>query len=166
LLGSGSSSQSGRVDASPRVGIGRIAVAPYLDRAGIVVETDAGQVHAARHHLWAEPLEAGIRSTLRAELTTALGSEVSAVPSDHVVWDYRVDVHIDRLHGTMRGTALIDAVYFITPSMPDKATAEYRFRVSSALPREGFAGVVDAEAALIRELAQSIATALGGFSSN
>ena len=119
---------------------------------------EAGQVRAARHHQWAEPLDAGVRAYLRAEISAAVGYEVSATPVDGIAWDYTVDVHVERLHGTMQGMAVLDASYLV--SGPDTKATEYRFHGSLPLPREGYPGVVDAEAALARELAQSIASAL------
>ena len=57
---------SGRVDASARVGLGRLVVAPYLLASrGIVVEVAPGEVRAARQHQWAETLDAGLRWFLR-----------------------------------------------------------------------------------------------------
>ncbi len=115
LLRAEPAERSGRVEAPVRVGLGRVAVAPYLDQSGIVVETEAGQVQAAREHQWAEPLDAGLRSYLRAGMSAALGYDVSASRADLVHWDYTVDVYVDRLHGTMAGTAVLDASYRITP---------------------------------------------------
>ena len=152
--------QSGRVEAPVRVGLGRVTVAPYLDQSGIVVETEAGQVQAAREHRWAEPLDAGLRSYLRAEMSETLGYDVSASPADGIPLDYTVDVYLDQLHGTMAGTAVLDAVYRITPRPGAGDVAEYRFSRSAPLPREGYPGLVDAEADLARQLAQAIAASV------
>jgi uncharacterized lipoprotein YmbA len=159
LLRADPAERSGRVEAPVRVGLGRVDVAPYLDQSGIVVETEAGQVQAAREHQWAEPLGAGLRSYLRAEMSAALGHDVSASPADLAHWDYTLDVYVDRLHGTMAGTAVLDASYRITPRAG--AVTAYRFSRSAPLPREGYPGLVDAEADLVRQLAQAIAASLG-----
>jgi uncharacterized lipoprotein YmbA len=71
-----------------------------------------------------------------------------------------VDVYVDRLHGTMAGTAVLDASYRITPRPGAGDGAEYRFSRSAPLPREGYPGLVDAEAELARRLAQAIAASL------
>jgi uncharacterized lipoprotein YmbA len=160
LLRAEPAEQSGRVEAPVRIGLGRVAVAPYLDQSGIVVETEAGQVQAAREHQWAEPLGAGLRSYLGAEMSAALGYDVSARPTDLDDWDYTVDVYVDRLHGTMAGTALLDASYRITPRPGAGDAAAYRYSRSASLPREGYPGLVDAEADLARQLAQAIAASL------
>jgi uncharacterized lipoprotein YmbA len=149
-----------RVEAPVRVALGRVAVAPYLDQSGIVVQTEAGQVRAARQHQWAGPLDAGLRSYLRAEMSEALGYDVSARPADRVHWDYTVDVYVDQLHGTMAGTAVLDAGYRITPRPGAGEVVEYRFSRSAPLPREGYPGLVEAEAGLARELAVAIAASV------
>jgi uncharacterized lipoprotein YmbA len=160
LLRAEPAEQSGRVQAPVRVGLGRVTVAPYLDQSGIVVETEAGQVQVARQHQWAEPLDAGLRSVLRAEISKTLGYDVSARPTDLDDWDYTVDVYVDRLHGTMTGKAVLDASYRITPRPGAGDAAAYRFSRSAPLPREGYPGLVDAEADLARQLAQAIAASL------
>lgn len=162
LLRDGLEERSDRVEAPIRVALGRVVVAPYLDHAGIVVETGPGQVRAAHHHQWAEPLEAALRSTLRDALSRSLGYEVSARPAlgGAPPWDYRVDVSVDRLHGTMEGTAVLDADYRIVPHSAAGETAEYRLSRSTSLPRAGYAGLVEAEAELVRELARAIAASL------
>jgi hypothetical protein len=160
LLRAEPAERSGPVQAPVRVGLGRVTVAPYLDQSGIVVETEAGQVQAAREHQWAEPLDAGLRSYLRAGMSAALGYDVSARPTDLDDWDYTVEVYVDRLHGTMAGTAVLDASYRITPRPGAGDVAAYRFSRSAPLPREGYPGLVDAEADLARQLAQAIAASL------
>lgn len=160
LLRAEPAEQSGRVEAPVRIGLGRVAVAPYLDQSGIVVETEAGQVQTAREHQWAEPLGAGLRSYLGGEISAALGYDVSARPTDLDDWDYTVDVYVDRLHGTMKGMAVIDASYRITPRSGAGDIAAYRFSRTVSLPREGYPGLVDAEADLARQLARAIAASL------
>jgi hypothetical protein len=166
LLRAEPADRSGRVEAPVRVGLGRVAVAPYLDQSGIVVETEVGQVQAAREHQWAEPLDASLRSYLRAEMSTALGYEVSGSPADLAQWDYTVDVYVDRLHGNMSGRAVLDAGYRITPRAGGGDVAAYRFSRSAPLPREGYPGLVDAQADLVRQLAQAIAASLGEIGAN
>jgi uncharacterized lipoprotein YmbA len=152
--------RTGRVEAPVHVGLRRVAVAPYLDQSGIVVETKAGQVRAAHQHEWAEPLKASLRSYLRAEISEAIGYEVSPRPGERLPWDYTVDIYVDQLHATMGGTAVLDAGYRITPRLGHGEAVEYRFSRSTPLPREGYPGVVDAEAELARQLARAIAASL------
>jgi hypothetical protein len=160
LLRAQPTQREGRVDVTVRVGLGRVAVAPYLEQSGIVVETEAGQVQAARQHQWAEPLDAGLRTYLRSEISLALGYDVSSSRADELSWDYAVNIYVDRLHGTMAGNAVLDASYRIAPQSGEGEPVEYRFSKTAALPREGFAGLIEAEARLVRELAAAIAASL------
>ena len=112
LLGPGAAMPSGPIAVPERVGLGTVSIAPYLDQAGIVVETERGQVRAARFHTWAEPLEDGLRAYLRAEISRALGFDVYAFPSAEA-FDLVIDVHVERLHATMQGSATAVATYRI-----------------------------------------------------
>lgn len=160
LLRAAPTSASGRVEAPVRVGMNRVMVAPYLDQAGIIVETEAGQVRAAREHRWAEPLDDGLRSLLRAEVSRALGYDVGSAHGGRQVWDYTVDVYVDRMHGTMAGAALLDAIYRITPRSGSGEGVTYQFSRSAELSREGYAGLVEAQQRLVVELAEAIASSL------
>ncbi len=160
LLGPGAAAPSGLIEVPQRVGLRGVSIAPYLDQVGIVVETAPGQVRPARYHTWAEPLEEGLRTYLRAEISRALGYEISAHPGDRA-FDLTVDLHVERLHATLEGSASAVAAYRI--SQPGGATAEYRFNESHPLPREGYPGVVDAESALAKKLAEAIAAAVAGM---
>lgn len=150
--------RTARVEGVPRVGLSRVVVAPYLDQSGIVVESAAREITPARNHHWAEPLEDGLRLLLRTELSTALGEDVGLDPADRGRWQHDVQVFVEQLHGSMAGRALLVADFRIASRGGE--TAEYRFSRSQPLPREGYAGLVDAEAALVRQLAQAIASSL------
>ncbi len=158
LLGPAAAPTTGRVDAPSQVLLTHVSIAPYIDQAGIVVETEVGQVSAARLHTWAEPLSAALESLLRAEISSALGYPVSASELSGGPWDVTVGVHVERFHATMNGRAVLRAAYRV--ATPAGGGATYRFHESAALPREGYPGVVDAETALARELARSIAAAI------
>lgn len=152
---------SGRLNGSIRVGLGRLIVAPYLlTGPGIVVETAPGEVRAARQHQWAEPLDAGLRWFLRAEIARAIGDEVGGGLVDFKDWDYTIDVYIARFHGTLTGTALLEGSYVIRPRADSQEQREYRFAETRPLPAEGYAALVAAEQRLASELGASIAEAL------
>ena len=144
--------------SAPTIGLGSLQVAAYLRQPGLMLETGPNQVRPAQHHRWAEPLEDGVRRLLRAELSRALGSDVSADAVDRRRWETVVDVLIDQLHGRLNGRALLSASWRITRRDAEPAT--HRFAGSAPLPREGYGGLVEAEIALIGQLAQAIARSL------
>jgi uncharacterized lipoprotein YmbA len=146
--------------APARVGLGRVAVAPYLDQPGIVIETGAREVRPARNHLWAEPLSDGLRLYLWSGLANALGEDVGLSATDRDRWDYAVDVFVERFHGTASGEAVLVAVFRVQSRAAGGTVTEHSFAASRALPREGYDALVDAEVALAGQLAEAIAAAL------
>jgi len=147
-----------RVDTPASIALGRITVASYLDQFGIVIETDDREVRAARNHQWAEPLADGLRLYLRDEITSVLGEEVALDPADRTDWDAVVDVFVEQLHGTVAGQAVLVASFRIkTRGKSSVKVVEQRFAQSIALEREGYAGLVNAEVALLQQLAEAIA---------
>lgn len=161
LLRGEATEASGSVDGPTRVGFGRLVVAPYLLASqGIVVEAAPGEVRAARQHRWAEPLDAGLRWFLRAEIAKTLGDEVGAGLLDRQDWDYTIDVYVARFHGTMSGSALLEATYIIRPTADTEAPREYAFSKSEPQPDEGYAALVATERSLAGALGVSIADSL------
>jgi uncharacterized lipoprotein YmbA len=146
-----------RIDPPIRVGLAGIEVAPYLDQPGLVVETEVGQVRPAHRHQWAEPIDLGLKRHLRAELTRALGFEVSGDPSQRHRWDYAVDVSIDRLHGTLAGDAVLVAHWRVTPLQSGRDPVTYRLAARKPLAAQGYPALLDAEIELTRGLAVAIA---------
>ena len=151
---------SGRaqLDDPVRIGLRRVTVANYLGQPGLVIETQPNEIRSARHHLWAEPLEEGLRRFLRNEISTALGYDVGADPTQQIYWERTIDVSIDRMHGDLTGQARLVAHWRVTPK--DGAPSTHRFAATQPLPREGYPGLVDAEVALARQLARAIASSL------
>jgi uncharacterized lipoprotein YmbA len=152
---------NGQLEGPVRAGLGRLIVAPYLlSSQGVVIESAPGEVRAARQHQWAEPLDAGLRWFLSAEIAKALGDQVGGSLIDHGNWDYTVDVYVARFHGTMSGEAILDATFVVRPKAGSQEQAEYRFSESQPQSDEGYAALVAAEQDLVEMLAASIATAL------
>jgi uncharacterized lipoprotein YmbA len=161
LLRGEASKRSASLDGSTRVGLGRLLVAPYLlSSQGIVVESAPGVVQAARQHRWAEPLDAGLRWFLRAEIAKGLGNDVGAGLVDRKDWDYTIDIYIAQFHGTMSGTAILEATYLIRPTADSEEVREYAFSKSQPQSDEGYAALVAAEQSLASELGASIAESL------
>ncbi len=142
----------------PRVGVARVVVAPYLDQAGLVVATGTNEVRPARNHVWAEPLDEGLRLYLRAEISRALGEEVALARGTGDRWEYSVEVFFEQFHGTLDGRALLEATYRVHTAGAEPA--EYRFSREASLSRSGYGGLVEAERKLAAELAAAIAASL------
>jgi uncharacterized lipoprotein YmbA len=161
-----------RTDAEPvqadsgtaDVGLGTVSVAPYLDQPGLVVETSTGGVREARYHQWAEPLRSSLRSFLADEIGTRNGTPVRYQGYRGNAWkndvEFLVSVHVDQLHGTADGDAVLVANWAITARASDGASAEHSFRGTEALERDGYSALIAAEKRLLERLASEIAESL------
>jgi hypothetical protein len=151
-----------RASADARVGIRHLRVAPYLDEAGLVLETAPNVVRRARFHEWAEPLDDGLRSLLRSELSSRLDQDVDDDPLRASHWTWVVDVAIDRFHGTRSGDALLVASWRVDRTGSDSGGSRHEFSQQQALSQPGYAALVEAQLALARALAGAIAESLAG----
>ena len=68
--------QSGKMNPSSEFSMGKVITASYIDQAGLMIETGAGEIRAAKLHLWAEPISDGVRRQLMVEIGQALGKDL------------------------------------------------------------------------------------------
>ena len=152
--------QTARVEAPVAIGLRSVQAATYLRQPGLVIETGANQMRAASYHQWAEPLEEGLFRFLRAEISNALGYDVSGDVVRRKQWEYGVEVRVDQLHGTLSGEALLSASWRITQGAGADEVGKYRFTQSAPLAQDGYPALVEAEIGLLRQLAAAIAASL------
>jgi uncharacterized lipoprotein YmbA len=154
---------SGPVDARLRVELGRVTVAPYLNRSsGIQIQTRAGEIQSAAHHLWAEELTAGSRWYLSAVVAERL-EQSDGGTAEGPDGNFTVDVFVEQLHATMSGEAILVAAFVLRDRKDGASTGsayEYHFSESKPLPDEGYAAVVDTEKTLLDAFAQQIVSAV------
>jgi hypothetical protein len=147
------------------IGIGRVSVADYLAREGIVVAINGDQVRAARQHLWAEPLESSIALFLRDSISAELGYLISADVAKRQAWDYRLDVRIDEWHGSLDGDVRILASWIVIRATDQKELAQYRFERTAAMTRDGYNALVETQTSLLKALSEAIANSIRGLGS-
>jgi uncharacterized lipoprotein YmbA len=148
---------NGEQIAPVNVGIGRVALASYLDQSGIVLQTGPDEVHAARQHIWAEPLDDAVRIYLRDAVSAGLGYPVSGDAARRQTWDYRIDVGIDQFHGSLDGDVVIDASWIIIDTATQQQLARHRFQQTAAQSDDGYEALIAAKKSLLNELAGAIA---------
>ena len=159
LLRSTAPTSAGESVSSNEVGLGRIRVAGYLSQPGIIVELEPGQIRSARFHEWAEPLSAGLRFVLRADIARSLGADIDVDPTRRRVWRLAVDIDVEEFHGTLAGSARLNASWTLTNRTGD-VVAAHRFSDTEALSRSGYDGLVDAQVALAARLGAAIAESI------
>jgi len=135
--------------------LGAIRVANYIDQPGLVLTTGDGKVHAARNHVWAEPLQISLRRYLASEVSGASGRDVAATATRAT--KTQINVSIDELHGNEHGAAVLVAYWELVAGEDSKS---FRFSEDQALGRDGYDALVAAQEALLKRLAAAIAASL------
>ncbi len=137
------------------IALGTITVASYIDQPGLVLARGDGKVHAARNHVWAEPLQVSLRRYLATQLSSDSGRGIAA--SATMSTRVRVDVTVDQLHGDGSGSAILVAYWDV---ISGEARKTYSFSEQEALAGDGYAPLVKAEESLLQRLAGAIAASL------
>lgn len=144
----------------PTIGLGRVEIAPYLDHEGIALETSPGEINIAEHHRWADPLNFAVRRYLQIAIGQAAGLNLagSLTPPDSV--QTTIDVLVQQLHGSVSGRVVLVAEWQIHGDTSGDVLAYHQFSATSTVRGDGYAELVRAHAALLDELADSIASAI------
>ncbi len=157
LLRSTHDTKSTTSDAPPRLEIGNLSVAPYIDQPGLVIANADGSIRVARNHLWAEPLRSSVRSFLASEISAALGEPVRRHSDGAARTELEISARIDQLHGTENGSVLLVASWTVIDISNRAVLVERGFTDTQPLTTDGYAALVDAESALLERLAAAIA---------
>jgi len=155
LLRSSAPATSGEAEGLTDVGIGHVRVADYLDQPGIVVEMAPGQIRPAQYHEWAESLGTGLELFLRPEIAGVVGHDIDIDPARRSDWRLTVDIDIVEFHGTLSGSARLNASWTLTNAKGDLVAA-FRFAETESLTRSGYGGLVDAQTRLASRLGAAV----------
>lgn len=156
FLRSGEPLQSRELVTSREFSIGRVEIAAYIDQPGLVLETADGEIHAAHGHLWAEPVYEGVRRHLSVDIARAHGKHI--LPNSLVKTPVVIDIRIDQLHGTSRGTARLVAYWWLRRD--GEIVSVHQFAEEAQLTEDGYRALVAAEESLLARLATAIADSL------
>jgi uncharacterized lipoprotein YmbA len=145
-------------DLSPskEFAVGRVTVAPYIDQAGLILETGSGEIHPARYHQWAEPMPEALRHVLRVEVSRAL--DLDLFPSEISEADTFFDVRIDQLHGTSGGEAVLVAYWGVRRG--GELIETNQFSDTRALTEDGYGAMARTFESMLVDLSRAIADSL------
>ena len=160
LLRSDKPTQYSVANQTAVTGLGALVVAPYINGLGLVLETDNGEVRAARDHRWAEPLRESLRTFMAGEISAQAGQVIRAHRGGEHDWQRTIDLRIDQLHGTARGEAKLVAYWTIFDTDKRTIVAENSFAETAALGADGYEALVQAEKKLLSQLAIAMAASL------
>lgn len=123
----------------------QVRLPAYLRQAGVVVQTDVNQIHAASYNLWAEPLEEGIMRVLRQQLARR-------VPATEVLT--RLEVGITEFHGDLSGKVRLRGDWCLRVNGSDVRSA---FSLTRTQGRSGISAMLETQLQLLEDLADQIA---------
>lgn len=147
---------SGAISPSQKFAFGKLHVAAYIDQPGILLEIASGEVRAARHHLWAEPVHEGLVALLSQEISRQSGENL--LPDAATPGAARINIRIDQLHGTHDGRALLVAYWWLETTEGTENAEQ--FAQYKELESDGYAALASAQKHLLSALASRIATVL------
>jgi uncharacterized lipoprotein YmbA len=156
LLRSDIEQRSRDLAPSHNYAMGRIIIAPYIEQPGIILETAAGEIRPAMHNQWAEPMVQGLQQFLRVEVSSGVGEDI--FPEGYSRGELVFDVRIDQLHGTAGGDAQLVAYWWLRRD--GDIQSSHQMAETRALSRDGYAALVDAQKALLSDLARRISETL------
>jgi uncharacterized protein len=152
LLRSDIELDSRSLEVSKEYALGDVFVAPYIDQQGLVLEIKPGEMRAAHQHLWAEPIDSGIRSFLRQEISGAVNQDLPMYTQS--IAATQINIRIDQLHGTHDGSARLVAYWWL--SSGGSKSSGSQFAENEPLTRDGYTALVEAEKRLLTRLAKDI----------
>ena len=156
LIRSDHEMETRELNPSKDFSLGSVVIASYIDQPGLLIETTEGEIRSARHNLWAEPVYEGVRNQLVVEIAQAKGEDI--LPASLAKTALVVDIRLDQLHGTNKGTAKLVAYWWLRRGQ--EVVAAYVFAEEQALVADGYTALVAAEKALLTRLAKNIADTL------
>lgn len=130
--------------ASVRLRIGNVEVAPILQQEGIVFQTDEHKLTVARRHRWAEPLSDQLRGSLYGMLTRSF-DKVAVIKDGPAIsgktWTLTADV--DAFHGRFDGYGVMRGTWWLQD--PDgNLVLRQRFDEKVPLESDGYDALVEA----------------------
>ncbi|MEQ8861438.1 MAG: PqiC family protein [Pseudomonadales bacterium] len=143
------------------VALGRIDLAPYLDRQGIVVESSDGTVTAAQGHRWAEPLAHSLRRVLQLEIARDSGLAVAAPPRRGHGAGTIVDVDVYQFHGTEDGVVRLVADWTLRQPRDNRIVGHHQLVREMHTSADGYDALVRTHLALAEALGAAIARSIG-----
>jgi uncharacterized protein len=144
------------------VGVGPVKIPEYLDRLQIVTRSTMSSLQLAEFERWAEPLEKSIPRILAENLSALLGSDQIAIhpwPNALQV-EYQLVVEVNRLDGTLRQNALLDARWTLLADKGKRVVVRKNSTVSEPVSGGSYEGLVMAQSRTLAQLAKEIANAI------
>ncbi len=134
------------------VEVSRIELPAYLQSTSVMLAVSDYEIRPAQYHLWAEPLEEGIRRVLEAELSSQLKRNVSPDLLQ------TIEIEIEAFHGTESGKVVLRGMW--RPIEP--VSEPHRFSIETELEFDGYLSLVEAHVRALSVLVSGIVGVVQG----
>ena len=139
------------------VGIGRISLPSYIDRAELVFQSGKNQFEVPAHARWVGALRDNIAGVLADDLRQTLHTEEVTIypwPPEASPW-YVIAADIRQFHGISGSDAILEVSWRIEES--GKIIVRRHETLREPIVGDGYSAVVEAESQLLERFAQRIA---------
>lgn len=148
-------------DLDLSLGVGPIALAPYLDRATMVTRVGANQVEFSQIDRWAEPLPGHFARIQATNLGLLLGTRVFLYPwYSSTQLDYSIEINVLRFERASDGSAQLKARWAIrdgnTGQLVDARESTFTARISAGSTEASVVALSEVAADLSREIAERL----------
>jgi uncharacterized lipoprotein YmbA len=147
------------------IGMRPVEVPSYLDRRQIMVRTGRNELAISEFNQWAEPLKENIARAVAQNLESLTCADVVNAPP---AWrsrpvDYRLQVRVNRLEGSLGGQAVLDAEWSLVEAGDGRTVAGRRSRFATPVPGKDYASLVFAHSELVADLSREMALAVAAL---
>lgn len=154
---------TGLAQNAPNVAIAQVSVAGFLDKSGIVYQTDRNRIRVAANNLWAEPLAEQLRRTVYTELARKVKA-VSLYPGLQTApaRSLRLSLEFTGFHGRYDGKAVVAGLWSLSDAQGETLIRQ-PFAYKVALQTDGYAELVRALSTGLDAATGAIATTLNHY---
>ena len=141
-------------------GIGPVDLPEYVNRLQIVARSTPDQLLISSFDLWAEPLSESVPRMLGENLSRLLCTkEILLFPwKPPLVPDYRVEVEMLKMDGTLGGTVSLEAWWSVSSGGEKKTRVARKASYQEAVTDRSYTALVQAHSRTLAALPQTSST--------
>ncbi len=143
------------------IGVGPVAIAAFLDRPGIVIHGDGGEIRLSDGRRWAEPLDEAIQRVLSQNLASLTGAPIRGFPwRRSAIPDYAIRVEVLDLNRPAGGSAELEVTWEVEDPAGNRLLHSGRERFRAQVDGEDYSALARAYSALLAQFSRRLADQL------
>lgn len=144
------------------IGVGPVALPPYLRRNEIVTRVSTNELRASDNHRWGEDLDLGLARVVAENLAVQVpGARVRSFPwRERAPAEYRVPIDVETFEREPDGSITLEGRWALLHGGGSDPVVEQRFRIREPAGGSDFAATVGAMSRAAARLSGEIADAI------